>query len=77
MARFRIDALVDPQSLPRIVGFFAQRSITPAEVTMRVAGEHMEIEVAVPGLDSARADIIAAKLAEVFAIFDARVTAPA
>lgn len=76
MSRFQIDALVDPQSLPRIAGFFAQRAIIPAEMTMRVAGERMEIEVAVPDLEPARADIIAAKLGEVFAILDARVAAP-
>ena len=76
MTRFRIEALVDPQSLPRIAGFFAQRAIIPAEIIMRVAGERMEIEVAVPGLEPARAEVIAAKLGEVFAILDARVAAP-
>lgn len=76
MTRFRIEALVDPQSLPRIAGFFAQRAIIPAEIIMRVAGERMEIEVAVPGLEPALADIIAAKLGEIFAILDARVAAP-
>ena len=76
MTRFRIEALVDPQSLPRIAGFFAQRAIIPAEIIMRVAGERMEIEVAVPDLEPARVDVIAAKLGEVFAILDARVAAP-
>jgi hypothetical protein len=30
MHRFRIAALADPQSLPRITGFFGQRGLVPA-----------------------------------------------
>ena len=75
MPRFQIDALADPQSLPRVAGFFAQRAIIPAEMTMRTAGDRIEIEVTVPNLEPARADIIAAKLGEVFAILGVRVMA--
>ena len=77
MPRFRIDAIADPQSLPRIAGFFAQRAIIPTEMAMQVAGERMEIEVAVPGLEPARAEVIAAKLGEIFAVLDVRIAAPA
>lgn len=75
MPQFRIEALVDPQSLPRIAGFFAQRAIIPAEMTMRIADERMIIDVAAPGLTPVQADIIAAKLAEVFAVLAVRVIA--
>lgn len=68
MHRFRIDALADPQSLPRVANYFAQRAIVPDAMTMRVLPTHMRIEVDVAGLEAARAAIIAAKLAEVVAV---------
>lgn len=71
MHRFRIDAILDPQSLLRVVGYFAQRSIVPAAMTMRVLPSHMQIEVAVQGLEARQAAVIAAKLGEVVAIIDA------
>ena len=68
MHRFRIDAIVDPQSLLRVAGYFAQRSIVPAAIEMRVLPNHMRIEVTVGGLDSHHAMTIAAKLGELVAV---------
>lgn len=68
MHRFRIDAIVDPQSLLRVAGYFAQRSIVPAAIEMRVLQNHMRIEVTVGGLDPRQAMTIAAKLGELVAV---------
>ena len=71
MHRFRIDAILDPQSLPRVANYFAQRSIVPDAMAMHVLPTHMRIEVTVAGLPQSQADIIAAKLGEVVAVTDA------
>ncbi|MGF7147651.1 hypothetical protein FHS96_001260 [Sphingomonas zeicaulis] len=64
--RFAIEAADDPQSLPRIVGYFAQRWIVPSGVTMalRDGGMAIDVAVAVDTLDEQGAAIIAAKLRE-------------
>ena len=68
MHRFRIDAILDPQSLPRVANFFAQRAFVPGALTMHLLPSHMRIEVVVAGLEAAQAAIIAAKLGEVVAV---------
>ncbi|MCW0198214.1 hypothetical protein [Sphingopyxis sp.] len=68
MHRFRIDALPDPQSLPRIAGVFAQRAIVPSVMRMEAGSGCLQIEVAVAGLDDTRAAVIAAKLGETVAV---------
>jgi hypothetical protein len=70
MHRFRIDALPDPQSLPRIAGVFAQRAIVPSAMRMEAGSGFLRIEVAVAGLDDARAAVIAAKLGETVAVVE-------
>ena len=65
---FRIDAILDPQSLPRVANYFAQRSIVPSAMAMQVLPTHMRIEVTVAGLAAGQAAIIAAKLGEVVAV---------
>lgn len=75
--RFGVEAAVDPQSLPRVVGLFAQRSLTPASLAMRVADGRMWIDIAVQGLAPDRASIIAAKLREIFAVTACRLDEPA
>lgn len=68
MHHFRIDAIPDPQSLPRIAGFFAQRAMIPSAMRMHMLNQHMRVEVAVDGLNAAQASVIAAKLGEMFTI---------
>ena len=68
MHRFRIDATLDPQSLPRIAGFFAQRAMVPTTLRMRRLRQHMRVDVAVAGLTAAQATVIAAKLGEMFVV---------
>jgi hypothetical protein len=65
---FRIDAIIDPQSLPRVANYFAQRAIVPSAMAMQVLPTHMRIEVTVVGLAAGQAAIIAAKLGEVVAV---------
>ena len=73
MHRFRVDAILDPQSLPRVANFFAQRAIMPNALTMHLLPSHMHIEVVVAGLEAAQAAIIAAKLGEVVAVLRSEV----
>lgn len=68
MHRFHVDAILDPQSLPRVANYFAQRSIVPSAIAMQLLPTHMRIEVTVAGLPPAQAAIIAAKLREVVAV---------
>ena len=68
MHRFRIDAILDPQSLLRVTGYFAQRSIVPSEMKMHVLPDHMRIEVTVRDLDPRQAATIAGRLGEVVAV---------
>lgn len=68
MHRFRIDAIRDPQSLPRVAGFFAQRAMVPAAMRMEAHHDLLRIELAIGGLDEAQAAVIAAKLGELIAV---------
>ena len=73
MHRFGVDAILDPQSLPRVANCFAQRAFVPSALTMHVLPSHMRIEVVVAGLEAAQAAIIAAKLGEVVAVLRSEV----
>lgn len=68
MHRFHLDAMLDPQSLPRVANVFAQRALMPAMVTMRALPRHMQIEIVVAGLEAEQAAVIAAKLGETVAV---------
>ena len=71
--RFEIEAMVDAQSLPRVIGYFAQRSITLKTLAMHVTDETMHIEILIFNLSADHAQIIAAKLGELFAVFAVRI----
>jgi len=71
MHLFRIDAILDPHSLPRVVGLFAQRAIMPSAMQMHVADGMMRIQVTVDGLAAGQAAIIAAKLHAAVTVIDA------
>ena len=68
---FRVDAILEPQSLPRVANYFAQRSIVPSAMVMQLLPTHMRIEVTVAGLARGQATTIAAKLGEVVAVIKA------
>jgi hypothetical protein len=61
---FRIVAVPDPQTLPRIMGIFAQRTLVPTTLSSQLRGGMLHIETALNDLDAPTAAIIAAKLCE-------------
>lgn len=61
---FRIVAVPDPQTLPRIMGIFAQRTLLPTMLSSQLRGGMLHIETALDDLDAPTAAIIAAKLGE-------------
>jgi acetolactate synthase regulatory subunit len=63
--RFEVEAMVDPQSLLRVLGYFAQRSVVPDALEMRVGNARMTIRLIVNDLPEAQAMIIAAKLEQI------------
>lgn len=61
---FRIVAAPDPQTLPRIIGIFSQRSLIPSTMTAALRGGLLHIEATLDDLDAPTAAIIAAKFCE-------------
>lgn len=62
--RFAVEAADDPQTLLRVLGFFAQRWIVPVGVTMTLRDGVMAIDVEIEDLNAPSASIIALKLQE-------------
>lgn len=73
--RFEIEAMVDPQSLLRVLGYFAQRSVVPDALQMRVGAGRMTISLTVADLPEAQAMIIAAKLEQIVLVEGVRLEA--
>lgn len=73
--RFEVEAMVDPQSLLRVLGYFAQRSVVPDALEMRVGGGRMTICLTAPDLPEAQAMIIAAKLEQIVLVETVRLAA--
>lgn len=71
--RFQIDGTVDPQTLPRIIGYFAQQWATPSRLVLQMCDGLLRIEVDVDGLGARQAEIVATKLRENVLIHDASV----
>lgn len=69
--RFSIEAVRDPQSLPRIVGYFAQRWLTPAYLSLRETATGLSVEVDIADIREQDALVIAAKLEQNVLIFAA------
>lgn len=63
--QFDVEAMVDLQSLLRVLGYFAQRSVVPDALHMRVEGGRMTISLTASDLAEAHAQIIAAKLEQI------------
>lgn len=72
--RFEVEAMTDPQSLSRVIGYFAQRSIVPTEVAVKVAGEVMHIAIIVTDLSTEHAHIIEGKISQLFVVNDVTLT---
>ncbi|WP_093085476.1 hypothetical protein [Sphingobium sp. AP50] len=61
---FDIVAIADPQTLPRLLGWFAQRSLVPARVSSDLHAGDMHVRIEVDDLDPRTADQIAAKISQ-------------
>ena len=66
--QFDVEAAVDPQSLLRVLGYFAQRSVVPDALEMRVGDDRMTISLTATDLPEAHALIIAAKLEQIMLV---------
>ncbi|MBL9068093.1 MAG: hypothetical protein JNN10_17560 [Sphingopyxis sp.] len=73
---FRIVAYPDPQTLPRIMGVFAQRSLIPVTLAAQLRDGMLHVEVGFDDLDPATAAIVTAKLCEAVLVASARCDAP-
>lgn len=62
VARFEIDARSDAQTLPRLINFFAQRSLTPSFVQAEMKGSTTYVVIEQLSVDPAHALIIAEKM---------------
>ncbi|MDK2757308.1 MULTISPECIES: hypothetical protein [Blastomonas] len=70
--RFELEAMIDPQSLLRVLGYFAQRSVVPDALQMRVGDDKMTISLTVSDLARAHALIVAAKLEQIVLVQSVR-----
>jgi hypothetical protein len=59
---FRIRAHAEPQTLPRVLNFFAQRDLLPLEIHSVLQGSWLAITVTVANMPFEVAEIIAEKL---------------
>ncbi|MBN8846271.1 MAG: hypothetical protein J0H88_23790 [Sphingomonadales bacterium] len=64
ICRFDIVALADPQTLPRVLGCFAQRWLVPDRVVARREGDAVHIRLELAEIDEGTAAIVLAKLCE-------------
>ena len=68
-AKFAVRALHEPNTLSRILEFFALNDITPATLLATKAGDDMQhIEVTCSDVDSRRAEIIANKIRQMVTV---------
>lgn len=62
IARYRLQAEAEPDSLCRVLNLFALQFLTPHSVQVEQVDDLLEIEVGVGGLSGHRAEVIAQKL---------------
>lgn len=60
--RFFIDTAPDPQALPRLIGYFAQRNLVPERVGAEVRSGTLLVSIVQGGLEPPHAAIIAEKM---------------
>lgn len=61
-ALFCVRAALNVESLPRIVGLFAQRGIVPKQLTCRSAGTYLIVDLEIAVSDDAQVEILLQKL---------------
>ncbi|MGB3378490.1 MAG: hypothetical protein WBA55_06935, partial [Allopontixanthobacter sediminis] len=62
--RFEIEALPDPQSLPRVLDYFAQRSIVLETLAMSTENGQLVIRMTANDLPEHHAMVLAAKIGQ-------------
>ena len=70
-----VTAAAEPQSLPRVLGLFAQRWITPDDVRAQRSGDMIAIRCEVTDIAERELEIIASKLAEMVLVASVEVHA--
>lgn len=61
-ASFAVRGAADPQLLPRLLNFFAQRWLVPNQVRAIRSGDRMAVRIDVLGLGDGDAEIVAERL---------------
>ncbi len=59
---FRINALADAQTVPRVLEHFALRDLIPSSLTVELDGEELHLVIKHPDLDINLAGLIAEKV---------------
>jgi hypothetical protein len=59
---FTVRAQADPQTLPRLINFVAQRGLVPVAVRAREEGGVMTVVIEQRGLDDEQASIVAERM---------------
>lgn len=59
---FSVAAMSNAHTLPRLLGFFEQRALTPRSVEARLIGDVLDITIVQHGLSEAAATLIAEKM---------------
>jgi hypothetical protein len=66
--RFRVHAAYDPGTIPRVVEPFAKLALVPERLVCRRQGATLAIDLAIAGLDDARAAQLARTLAVIVGV---------
>ncbi len=62
LIEFRISAIADAQTVPRVLEHFALRGLVPSSLTAKLDGDELHMVIEHPGLDAHLADLIAEKV---------------
>lgn len=62
LARFTILAVADPQTVPRLINYFAQLALVPSGIAVRADTDRLAVVIEQYGLEPHQARIIAEKM---------------
>lgn len=72
--RFELHLFYDPQALPRVLDYFAQRALVLSSLTAELDKETMYVVLKIPGLDEASALVILEKMRSSFLVKQANLS---
>jgi hypothetical protein len=64
MQTFLVEAVANPQSLPRILEHFAQRSMIPTRLSAVLEGDMLRVEIVTADIELPIAELIGARIEE-------------